>query len=60
MICGAVLPGISSHWPFFHSFTSKGWASSPAVSCMMGVSTTSFSTPRWPTQTSLKVLAKPL
>ena len=57
---GAVLPGISSHSPRFQSFTSNGCASSAGLSCISGVSTSSFSTPRWPTQTSLNFFAKPL
>src|SRR5574337_654050 len=57
---GAVLPGISSHSPFFQSLTSSGWASSVGVSCRVGTNTTSFSTPRWPAVISEKRLAIPL
>src|SRR5262245_56754142 len=40
-----VLPGHGSHSSRYQSFTYNGWASSPALSCWMGVSTTSASTP---------------
>jgi hypothetical protein len=37
--------GSGSHSPFFQSLTSNGCAISPGLSCWIGVSTTSFSTP---------------
>ncbi len=60
VITGAVLPGTRSHWPLRHSFTSNGWPSSAGASCISGVSTSSFSTPRCPTQTSENFFAMPL
>src|SRR5262250_160149 len=47
-----VLPGAGSQAPVFQSFTSKGWPSSPGVSCKRGVRTTSCSTPSSPSTTS--------
>src|SRR3989344_4157910 len=47
-----VLPGIGSHSPRYQSLTSNGWAISPALSCWIGVRTTSFSTPRTSGDTS--------
>ena len=52
-----VLPGIGSHSPLFQSFTSSAWAISAGVSCMIGVSTTSFSTPSTSGATSENFLA---
>src|SRR3546814_1315257 len=55
-----VLPGIGSHSPFFQSRTSNGIASSPGVSCWVGTSTTSCSTPSTPGAMSLTARATPL
>src|SRR5574337_504214 len=57
---GAVTPGISSHSPFFQSRTSNGCAISPRVSCRIGVSTTSLSTPSTPSQSSENFFATAL
>ena len=53
-----VLPGSGSHSPRFQSLT-RGWASSPGVSCRSGVRTRSFSVPRWPTAACEKASAMP-
>src|SRR5678815_776376 len=55
-----VLPGIASHSPLDQSRTSNGWASSAALSCWIGVRTTSRSTPRTSGATAEKVLAMAL
>ena len=58
--CGMVLPGIGSHSPRFQSLTSRACASSAGVSCMSGVSTTSFSTPSTSGATSRELLGDAL
>ncbi len=60
VICGIVLPGIASHSPLDQSRTSNGWANSAALSCWMGVRTTSCSTPSTSGATLEKVLAMAL
>ena len=57
---GMVRPGTGSISPRFQSFTSKAWAISPGLSCWIGVSTTSCSTPRTSGATREKALAMPL
>ena len=55
-----VLPGIGSHSPRFQSVTPNGIASSFGVSCRVGTSTRSFSTPSTPGASSLTLRAIPL
>jgi hypothetical protein len=55
-----VRPGIASISAFFQSFTSIAWAISAGVSCRIGVSTTSFSTPSTSGAISENRLAMPL
>ena len=57
---GMVLPGAGSHSPFFQSLTSTAWASSAGVSCRVGTSTRSRSTPSSPSATSENFRAMPL
>ncbi len=55
-----VWPGMASHSPFFQSATPNGMPSSFGVSCRVGTSTRSFSTPSTPGAISLTVRATSL